>query len=271
MFLFHFALYLVNAELLASQHVVSSSKGGILVLHFQQISKSYQKGKVKAVDALTLEVKRGEIFGFLGPNGAGKTTSIKMVVGLLRQDQGHITVNGYDTLVDPQKTKASIGFVPDNPDLYDKLTGMEYINFIADIYKVSSATRQRRLERLIDIFEIAGAMGDLIGSFSHGMKQKLALTAALIHEPPLLILDEPMVGLDPRSAHLFKELMNEHCSQGRTVFFSTHILDVAERLCHRVGIIKKGQLISCGTMAELRQTSDQNSSLESIFLELTKQ
>ena len=271
MFLFHLVLCLGCAERSATSCVVSSSKGGMFVLHFQQISKSYQKGKVKAVDALTLEVKRGEIFGFLGPNGAGKTTSIKMVVGLLRQDQGTITVNGYDTLKDPLRAKTSIGFVPDNPDLYDKLTGMEYVNFIADIYKVSTAARQQRLERLVHIFEIDSAMGDLIGSFSHGMKQKLALTAALIHEPPLLILDEPMVGLDPRSAHLFKELMNDHCSQGKTVFFSTHILDVAERLCHRVGIIKKGQLITCGNMAELRQSSDQNSTLESIFLELTKQ
>jgi len=254
------------------------------MLHFQNVSKAYQKANIKAVNALTLEVKGGEIFGFLGPNGAGKTTSIKMVVGLLRQDQGSITVNGHDTLEAPLKAKASIGFVPDNPDLYDKLTGMEYINFIADIYKVDSLSRQRRLERLVNIFEIGNrlerlvnifeignSMGDLIGSFSHGMKQKLALTAALVHEPPLLILDEPMVGLDPRSAHLFKELMNEHCSQGKTVFFSTHILDVAERLCHRVGIIKKGQLIACGTMEELRQTSSPGSSLESIFLELTKQ
>lgn len=240
------------------------------MLTISNVSKAYQKGKVKAVDALDLEVMPGEIFGFLGPNGAGKTTTIKMVVGLLKQDNGKIIVNGHDTLKHTLAAKRSIGYVPDNPDLYDKLTGIEYINFIADVYGVDSATRQRRLSRLIEIFEISKAMGDLIGSFSHGMKQKLALTAALIHEPPLLILDEPMVGLDPRSAHLFKELMNEHCSQGKTVFFSTHILDVAERLCHRVGIIKKGQLISCGTMDDLRKSAAQTASLESIFLEMTE-
>jgi len=242
-----------------------------MMLRFQNISKAYQKGKVKAVDGLDLTVNPGEIFGFLGPNGAGKTTSIKMVVGLLRQDEGKITVNGHDTHSEPLRAKESIGFVPDNPDLYDKLTGMEYINFIADVYQVSSFERRQRLERLVNMFEISGAMGDLIGSFSHGMKQKLALTAALIHEPPLLILDEPMVGLDPRSAHLFKELMNEHCRQGRTVFFSTHILDVAERLCHRVGIIKKGKLIACGTLDELRHQVGQKGSLESVFLEVTEQ
>lgn len=240
------------------------------MLKIQNLSKAYQKGKVKAVDDLNLEVKPGEIFGFLGPNGAGKTTSIKMIVGLLKQDQGSITVNGYDTLKQTLAAKSSIGFVPDNPDLYDKLTGIEYVNFIADVYRVDSATRQKRLVKLIEMFEISKAMGDLIGSFSHGMKQKLALTAALIHEPPLLILDEPMVGLDPRSAHLFKELMTEHCRQGKTVFFSTHILDVAERLCHRVGIIKKGQLISCGTMEDLRTSAAEKASLESIFLELTE-
>lgn len=241
------------------------------MLTITNISKAYQKGRVKAVDELNLDVRPGEIFGFLGPNGAGKTTTIKMVVGLLKQDQGTILVNGHDTLKETLAAKASIGFVPDNPDLYDKLTGIEYINFIADIYRVDSAARQRRLSRLIEMFEISKAMGDLIGSFSHGMKQKLALTAALIHEPPLLILDEPMVGLDPRSAHLFKELMNEHCRQGKTVFFSTHILDVAERLCHRVGIIKKGQLIACGNMDDLRKTAAEKGSLESIFLELTEQ
>lgn len=240
------------------------------MLSIKDVSKAYQKGKVKAVDTLNLEVSGGEIFGFLGPNGAGKTTTIKMIVGLLRQDMGTITVNGFNTRTDTLRAKASLGFVPDNPDLYDKLKAIEYVNFIADVYNIDSTTRQRRLTRLIEMFEIQNAMGDLIGSFSHGMKQKLALTAALIHEPPLLILDEPMVGLDPRSAHLFKELMNEHCRQGKTVFFSTHILDVAERLCHRVGIIKKGQLIACGTMDDLRKSAAEKSSLESIFLEMTE-
>lgn len=240
------------------------------MLSIKNVSKAYQKGKVKAVDGLNLEVSGGEIFGFLGPNGAGKTTTIKMIVGLLRQDDGTITVNGHNTRTATLLAKASLGFVPDNPDLYDKLKAIEYVNFIADVYNVDSATRQRRLTKLTEMFEIQNAMGDLIGSFSHGMKQKLALTAALIHEPPLLILDEPMVGLDPRSAHLFKELMNEHCRQGKTVFFSTHILDVAERLCHRVGIIKRGQLIACGTMDDLRKSAAEKASLESIFLGMTE-
>lgn len=240
------------------------------MLQIAGVSKAYQKGKVKAVDDLSIHVKPGEIFGFLGPNGAGKTTTIKMVVGLLRPDSGTILVQGQDTGKHPLITKSNIGYVPDNPDLYDKLTGIEYINFIADVYRVDSKTRQYRLAKLLQMFELQTAIGDLIGSFSHGMKQKLALTAAMIHEPPLLILDEPMVGLDPRSAHLFKELMNEHCKQGKTVFFSTHILDVAERLCHRVGIINKGKLIACGTMEDLRKNAEQTQTLESIFLELTE-
>lgn len=240
------------------------------MLTIQDISKSYQKGKVKAVDGLSLDVLPGEIFGFLGPNGSGKTTTIKMIVGLLRQDAGRISVRGLDTLADPLGVKKIVGYVPDNPDLYDKLTGLEYLNFIADVYGVDNATRRQRILRMLEMFELQHAVGDLIGSFSHGMKQKLALTAALLHDPALLILDEPMVGLDPRSAHLFKELMNEHCKRGNTVFFSTHILDVAERLCHRVGIIKQGHLIASGTMDELRKDAAETRTLESIFLELTE-
>ena len=240
------------------------------MLTIEDVSKSYQKGKVKAVDGLSLDVLPGEIFGFLGPNGSGKTTTIKMIVGLLRQDAGRISVRGMDTLADPLGVKKIVGYVPDNPDLYDKLTGLEYLNFIADVYGVDNATRRQRILRMLEMFELQHAVGDLIGSFSHGMKQKLALTAALLHDPALLILDEPMVGLDPRSAHLFKELMNEHCKRGNTVFFSTHILDVAERLCHRVGIIKQGHLIASGTMDELRKDAAETRTLESIFLELTE-
>jgi len=240
------------------------------MLSIRGVSKSYRGDAVKAVNKLDLDVRPGEIFGFLGPNGAGKTTTIKMTVGLLKQDTGQIVVNGHDTRTNPLATKASIGYVPDNPDLYDKLRAIEYLNFIADVYGVETSVRQKRLTRLATMFEIRDALSDLIGSFSHGMKQKLAITAALIHEPPLLILDEPMVGLDPRSAHLFKELMNEHCSQGKTVFFSTHILDVAERLCHRVGILRRGSLVACGTMEDLRRSATAQSSLESIFLGLTE-
>ncbi|MGI6358294.1 MAG: ABC transporter ATP-binding protein [Bacillota bacterium] len=241
------------------------------MLQITDVSKSYQKGSVKAVDSLNLHVKPGEIFGFLGPNGAGKTTTIKLVVGLLKQDSGQIVVNGFDVTREPLKAKASIGFVPDNPDLYDKLTGLEYLNFIADVYGVPAALRRQRINRLLEMFELQHAVGNLIQSFSHGMKQKLALTGAWLHEPALLILDEPMVGLDPRSSHLAKELMREHCDQGRTVFFSTHVLEVAEKLCDRIGIINKGKLIALGTMEELRAMASSQESLEKIFLGLTEQ
>lgn len=242
------------------------------MLELNGVSKTYRGSGVPAVDGLDLEVKAGEIFGFLGPNGAGKTTTIKMIVGLLRPDKGKIIVNGYDIAKDPVRAKAQIGYVPDNPDLYDRLTGLEYLNLIADIFEVPQGVRKERIERLLASFELTGAVNDIIQSFSHGMKQKLALTGALLHNPPLFILDEPMVGLDPRSSYLFKEMMKKHCEEGNTVFFSTHILEVAERFCDRVGIIKKGRLIACGTLEELRkQQRTADESLEQIFLELTEE
>lgn len=240
------------------------------MLKLQGVSKRYKGAASFAVQDLDLEVRPGEIFGFLGPNGAGKTTTIKMIVGLLKADQGRIFVNGRDLAQDPIGAKRSIGFVPDNPDLYPRLTGLEYLNLIGDVFGVDGATRTKRLNHYLEMFELTQAVGDLIQSFSRGMKQKLALTGALLHQPPLFILDEPMVGLDPRSAHLFKEIMREHVRQGNTVFFSTHVLEVVEQLCHRVGIINKGQLIACGTMEELREASGQKgSNLEKLFLELT--
>lgn len=241
------------------------------MLQISHVSKSYQQGAVKAVHDLSLDVRPGEIFGFLGPNGAGKTTTIKMIVGLLKQDSGQIRVNGIDIAREPLRAKAAIGFVPDNPDLYDRLSGLEYLNFIADVYRVPAAVRRQRIGRLLEMFELADAVGDLIQGFSHGMKQKLALTGAFVHDPALLILDEPMVGLDPRSAHLVKELMREHCDQGKTVFFSTHVLEVAEKLCDRIGIINKGKLIACGTMDELQSLARSHESLENIFLGLTEE
>ncbi len=242
------------------------------MLSIQALSKSYSKNKVKAVDGLNLEVKAGEIYGFLGPNGAGKTTTIKMIVGLLRPDEGTIVVNGHDVMKDPVAAKASIAFVPDTPELFDKLTGVDYLNFMGDIYGVSTEDRRKRAKKLLSMFDLEAAAGDLISSYSHGMRQKMALTGALLSQPKVMILDEPMVGLDPKSAHLFKELMNEHCAEGGTVFFSTHVLDVAERLCHRVGIIKGGKLIAEGTMDQLKSNMQGSSgeSLEKIFLELTE-
>ncbi|HHY46571.1 MAG TPA: ABC transporter ATP-binding protein [Firmicutes bacterium] len=233
------------------------------------VSKTYRGSTRPAVDNLDLEVRPGEIFGFLGPNGAGKTTTIKMIVGLLRPDRGRITLDGCDITKDPIRAKGQIGYVPDNPDLYDRLTGIEYLNLIADVFGVPQAERKRRVHDLMDMFELGGAITDIIQSYSHGMKQKLALMGALLHDPRLFILDEPMVGLDPRASHLFKELMRKHCDRGNTVFFSTHILEVAERLCDRVGIINRGRLIACGTIEELRSLHRTDESLEDIFLELT--
>lgn len=233
------------------------------------LSKSYNKGAVKAVDNLNMHVNHGEIFGFLGPNGAGKTTTIKMMIGLLNPDSGSIIINGHDIQREPLEVKRNIGYVPDNPDVYDRLTGIEYLNFMADVYGVPADLRKERIKYFLDIFELNDAATDLIKSYSHGMKQKIVLTGALIHDPAVWILDEPMVGLDPKSSHLLKELMRKHCEKGNTVFFSTHILEVAEKLCDRIGIIHKGKLIAVGTMDELRQ-GDNAGSLENIFLELTE-
>lgn len=239
------------------------------MIEIKNISKSYNKGNIKAVDNLNLTVKKGEIFGFLGPNGAGKTTTIKMIVGLLNPDTGSITINGFDNSQKPIEAKKHIGYVPDNPDLYDRLTGTEYLNFMADVYQVPADVRKERVAHYLEMFGLNDAATDLIKSYSHGMKQKIALTGALIHNPEVWILDEPMVGLDPKSAHLLKGQMREHCDRGNTVFFSTHILEVAEKLCDRIGIIHKGKLIAIGTMDELRQ-GEKKESLENIFLELTE-
>ena len=238
------------------------------MIEIKNISKSYNRGNIKAVDNLNLTVQKGEIFGFLGPNGAGKTTTIKMIVGLLNPDSGSISIKGFDNRTNPMEAKGNIGYVPDNPNLYDRLTGTEYLNFMADVYQVGSVDRKERITHYLEMFDLKDAAADLIKSYSHGMKQKIALTGALIHNPSVWILDEPMVGLDPKSAHLLKEQMREHCDKGNTVFFSTHILEVAEKLCDRMGIIHKGRLIAIGTMDELRQ-GDKKDSLENIFLELT--
>jgi ABC-2 type transport system ATP-binding protein len=238
------------------------------MINIENLSKSYNRGAVKAVDNLNLNVRKGEIFGFLGPNGAGKTTTIKMIVGLLNPDEGRISINGLDSRKEALKVKQSIGYVPDNPNLYDRLTGMEYLNFMADVYQVSSGDRKERIAHYLEMFELKDAAADLIKSYSHGMKQKIALTGALIHNPTVWILDEPMVGLDPKSAHLLKEQMREHCDRGNTVFFSTHIMEVAEKLCDRIAIIHKGGLVAIGTLDELRR-GDKKDSLENIFLELT--
>jgi ABC-2 type transport system ATP-binding protein len=240
------------------------------MIEIVQVSKTYGGSLRKAVDNLSLTVRPGEVFGFLGPNGAGKTTTIRMLVGLLRPDAGTIRINGFDMATQPLQAKQQIAFVPDTPEVYDRLTGLEYLNFIGDIYGVAPRERRERIERLGALFELTHALTDRISAYSHGMQQKLVLMGALLHDPPVWILDEPMVGLDPRSAHILKELMVEHTRKGRTLFFSTHVLEVAERLCDRVAIIKQGRIIACGTLEELRQERRQAESLEQIFLELTE-
>ena len=239
------------------------------MIEINNLSKSYNKGSVKAVDNLDLHVKPGEIFGFIGPNGAGKTTTIKMIVGLLNPDSGSVTINGFDYRRQMLEAKKNIGYVPDNPDVYERLTGIEYLNFMADMYRVAADTRKERIKYFLEMFDLSDAAGDLIKSYSHGMRQKIVLTGALIHEPALWVLDEPMIGLDPKSAHQLKELMREHCDKGNSVFFSTHVLEVAEKLCDRIGIINKGKLVAIGTLEELKQ-GETAESLENIFLELTE-
>lgn len=233
------------------------------MLRIINLSKSYSKGK-KAVENVSLEVKPGEIFGFIGHNGAGKTTTIKCVVGILEFEEGEILVNGISVKKDPINCKKIMAYIPDNPDLYEALTGIQYLNFIADIYEISKEERELLIKKYSDALEITQNLGDLISSYSHGMKQKLALISALIHKPKMLILDEPFVGLDPKAAHTLKGFMRELCDNGGAIFFSTHVLEVAEKLCDKVAIIKGGKIVAAGTTEEVRG----DGSLEEIFMEL---
>ena len=240
------------------------------MIEFERVSKSYNKGRVKAVDDLTLAVPTGEIFGFLGPNGAGKTTTLKMVVGLLRPDTGTIRVNGIDVWADSLRAKALMTYVPDYPAVYERLTGLEYLNFMGDVYGVPKAQRLDRISKWLEIFELAQAVGNPIQSYSHGMKQKIALIAAILPAPQVMILDEPMVGLDPRASHSMKELMREHRDAGGSLFFSMHIMAAAERPVRSTGHHPQGPVIARGTMEELRHIDKTDQSLEHIFLELTE-
>ncbi|AFA47804.1 ABC transporter ATP-binding protein [Acetobacterium woodii] len=240
------------------------------MLKIEQVSKTYGDKNEKAVDNISFEVHPGEIFGFVGPNGAGKTTTIKMIVNLLAPNTGKIIINGIDNQENILEAKKQFSYVPDNPELFEKIKGIEYLKFIADVYQIPTADRQANIEKFLDIFEIKDAVNDPIGSYSHGMKQKLALVGALIHDPQVFILDEPMVGLDPKASFELKKIMREHCDRGRSVFFSTHVLDVAEKICDRIAIIKKGKLIEVGTMTEIREKAGSQESLENIFLELTE-
>ncbi|MGG4459344.1 ABC transporter ATP-binding protein [Brevibacillus porteri] len=239
------------------------------MIELVNVTKSYN-GTIRAVDQMNLTVPKGEIFGFLGPNGAGKTTTIKMITGITRPDQGEITINGKNIRSEALEAKRQFGYVPDSPDLFLRLKGLEYVSFMADIYEVPQEVRGKRILQLADRFDMKNALGDPIQSYSHGMRQKIMIMGALIHQPEVWILDEPLTGLDPKSSFTLKEMMREHADSGRSVFFSTHVLDVAEKLCDRVGIINKGKILFCGTFAELREHFQSDVSLESLFLELTK-
>ena len=238
------------------------------MLEIRGLSKTYAKGAVKAVDDLTLTINKGEIFGFIGPNGAGKTTTIKSIIGILPIETGSVTVNGFDVKRESIRAKQSIGYVPDDHAVYNNLKGIEYLNFMADMYGVSANERKERMDRHLEIFDLKNDITQPIQSYSHGMKQKLVVIGALLHNPELWILDEPMTGLDPRASHILKTEMRNHCDKGNTVFFSTHVLEVAEKLCDRIGIIFKGKLVAVGTLEELR-SGEKGASLEHIFLELT--
>ena len=238
------------------------------MITFEHVTKQYGKGGVKAVDDLSLHVGRGKVYGFIGPNGAGKTTSIRLMTGILTPSAGRVLIGGHDMAKDPIEAKRLIGFVPDSHELYDRLTGMEYLNFMADVYQVDAARRKEHIEKYLNLFELEDAAGEQIRSYSRGLKQKLTIIGALIHQPPVWVLDEPMVGLDPRAAHLLKEEMRRHCEAGNTVFFSTHVLEVAEKLCDEIAIIDHGRLVAEGTMEALR-LGEKGASLEDLFLQLT--
>lgn len=238
------------------------------MIRLENVEKSYAGGKVKAVDNLNMEIENGKVFGFIGPNGAGKTTTIKLLTGILQPDSGSVWLEGISMATSPLEAKRTFGYVPDTFEIYDRLTGMDYLRFLADVYGVGESQRKRHIEKYLSLFELEDAAYQQIRSYSHGMKQKLSVIGALIHEPSIWILDEPMTGLDPRSMHILKEEMRAHCESGRIVFFSTHVLDVAERLCDEIGIINHGKLIAKGTLEELKG-GEKDSTLEALFLELT--
>lgn len=235
------------------------------MLNIQHLTKNY--GDKKAVDDLSLRIAPGEIYGFIGHNGAGKTTTLKSVVGIQQFDEGEITIGGKSVKEDPLGCKKRLAYIPDNPDLYEFMTGIKYLNFIADVFEVGAKERQERIHKYAELFELTDDLAQPIAAYSHGMKQKLAIISAWIHQPKLIIMDEPFVGLDPKAAHILKGMMREICDEGGAIFFSTHVLEVAEKLCDKVAIIKGGKLIRFGTMEEVRG----DDSLEEVFLELAEE
>ena len=232
------------------------------MLKIEHLTKTY--GAKKAVDDLSLHIRPGEIFGFIGHNGAGKSTTLKSAVGILKFDRGTVAINGTDLLADPVKCKKELAYIPDNPDLYEFMSGVKYLNFIADVFAIPAGERQEKIRKYADLLELTGDLAQPISAYSHGMEQKLALISAWLHDPKLIVMDEPFVGLDPKASHLLKEMMREHCDRGGAIFFSTHVLEVAEKLCDKVAIIKQGRLVKVGTMDEVKG----DDSLEEVFLEL---
>lgn len=235
------------------------------ILKIENFSKSYG-GDKKAASNVNIEVESGDIYGFIGHNGAGKSTTIRATVGVLEFEEGEIYIDGHSVKSDPIECKKVTSYIPDNPDLYEHLTGIQYLNFIADVFNIDAATRENRIKKYADEFEITSALGDMISSYSHGMKQKVAIIGALIHEPKLLVLDEPFVGLDPKAALSLKNIMHEMCENGSAVFFSTHVLEVAQKLCNKISIIKQGQIVASGKMEDLIG----NQSLEDVFMEVVE-
>lgn len=235
------------------------------MLKIEHLTKQY--GEKKAVDDLCLHICPGEIYGFIGHNGAGKTTTLRSVAGIMQFDSGEIYIDGHSIKTEPLACKRELAYIPDNPDLYEYMTGIKYLNFIADIFGTGTSERRERIERYAELFEIKNDLAQPIASYSHGMKQKIAIISAWLHEPRLIIMDEPFVGLDPKTTHILKEMMRDMCSGGGAIFFSTHVLEVAEKLCDKIAIIKKGRLIRSGTMEEVKG----DASLEQVFLELEEE
>lgn len=233
------------------------------ILEIRNYTKAYGEGKL-ACDNISLSVEAGDIYGFIGHNGAGKSTTIKAVVGVLDFEQGEILIDGHSVKDEPMQCKQITAYIPDNPDLYENLTGIQFLNFVADVFHIDASTREERIRKYADLFEITPSLGDLISAYSHGMKQKVAIISALIHEPKLLVLDEPFVGLDPKAAFILKQIMHEMCKKGSAIFFSTHVLDVAEKLCNKIAIIRNGRIMESGKLEELVG----NQSLEELFLEV---
>lgn len=244
--------------------VLRGRRKGINMLKIRNLTKHY-KGSNKGITELNLDIKPGDIYGFIGHNGAGKTTTIKCIAGIHDFSEGEIWVDGISVKENPMECKRRMAYIPDNPDLYEYMTGIQYLNFIGDIFGIGAKDREMRIQKYADAFEITSSLGDLISSYSHGMKQKLAIISALIHEPKLMILDEPFVGLDPKAAVILKDLMRDICEHGGAIFFSTHVLDVAEKLCNKVAIIKDGSLVAAGDMETMVK---EGTSLESIFMEV---